>query len=164
MATNQNRIYKRVLANGDTRWDARAYFVDPVPKKISQPRKTFKTRKEAKSWLAEQRVGIDRGTIVVRNVKTVAELMTFWLENHIKHHVSAKTYVGYEGTVRLHINPKLGVIPVQQLTSAHIQTFFTEKIKEGCGTRTVRLCHLNLSQALDLAVDNKWVPRNVADV
>src|SRR5438046_2109666 len=76
------------------------------------------------------------------------------INNHAKHHVSATTWCGYEINVRVHIVPKLGTVPVQQLAPAHIQRFFSDKIEEGCGPRTLQLSHLHISQALDLAVGN----------
>jgi integrase len=136
---------------------------DPITGKRRQYRKTFTTQKAAKSWLAQQKVDVDNGTVVVRDPRTMGELLDFWLHNHIKHHVSSTTFYGYEINVRVHITPKLGAIPVQQLTPAHIQRFFSDKIEDGCGARTLQLSHLHISQALDLAVGNGWVARNVAD-
>jgi integrase len=60
--------------------------------------------------------------------------------------------------------PKLGKIKIQTLMADRLQQFCTEKINEGCGKRTVELCQLHLSQALDQAVALGWVARNVADV
>lgn len=60
--------------------------------------------------------------------------------------------------------PLLGGMQIQKLTSARLQTFYSEKIDAGTGPRTVELCHLHISQALDQAVKLGWVARNVADV
>jgi len=90
--------------------------------------------------------------------------MEFWLDNYARHAVSAKTLHGYASTVRNHIIPGLGNIAIQKLTAAQVQEFCTHKIDGGCGPRTVELCHLHLSQALNEAVKLGWVARNVADL
>src|SRR5207248_2328575 len=56
-----------------------------------------------------------------------------------------------------------GSIRLQQLTPAQVQQFYANKRAEGCGTRTLQLCNLRLSQALKMALRLGLVSRNVTD-
>src|SRR5918912_334311 len=90
--------------------------------------------------------------------------MRYWLQEHARHHVRPKTYEDYERTIRVHIIPALGAVPVQKLTPDQIKTFYSAKLAAGWGKRTVELCHLRLSQALKMAVELGFVARNAAQL
>lgn len=160
----QGTIYKRELGNSRVRYDV--YYdlePDPTSGKRRQRKKVCQTKKEAVEFLNKQRADVANGTSVDRSTRTMRELMDFWLDNHVRHQVSAKTYHGYAATVHKHIIPALGNIHIQKLTPARLQQFYSSKIDDGCGPRTVELCHLHISQALDHAIKMGWVARNVAD-
>jgi len=161
----QGTIIKRELGDGKVRYDV--YYdlePDPVTGKRRQRKRVFPTKREAAAFLNEQRAAVAKETAVDRSTRTVRELMEFWLDNYARHRVSPKTFHGYADTIRKHIIPALGNIEIQKLTPARLQEYCTQKVDEGCGPRTVELCHLNISQALDEAVKLGWVARNVADV
>jgi integrase len=159
----QGSIKKRHLAGGRVRWDVVVDLGnDPVTGKRRQRKKTFMTKREAQAGLAGWLAEIDKGTVVERSAQTLGDLMTFWLRTH-RPNVRAKTYAGYEDTVRLHILPTLGAVRVQKLTPSMLQGFYNDKLAAGCGARTLRLCHIHISQALNLAVKQGLVARNVAD-
>jgi integrase len=94
----------------------------------------------------------------------VGELLDYWLQTYARHHVRPKSYEDYERTIRVHLKPGLGAIPVQKLKPEHLQTFYSDKLNAGCGKRTVELCHMRLSQALKMAMELGLVARNVAQV
>ncbi len=157
-------IRKRQVEGG-TRYDVVVDLgIDPVTGKRRQRKKTYTTRKEAQASLTAWLADIDKGVAVDRSAQSLADLLAFWLDNYARHRVSARTYYGYAATVRRHIVPTLGAVPIQKLTPARVQSFYTEKMNAGCGVRTVELCHLHISQALDEAVKLGWVSRNVTDV
>jgi integrase len=137
---------------------------DPVTNKRRQRTKTFKTKKEAQAYLAAWRVEIDRGVAVDRSQQTVAQMMEYWLQTHVRPRLRAKTVYDYEQTITKHILPALGPIAVQKLGPDVLQQFYSDKLAAGCGVRTIRLCHLHLSQALKQAVRLGLVARNVADL
>ena len=83
---------------------------------------------------------------------------------HARPRLRAKTVFDYENTIRNHILPALGAVPIQKLTADRLLTFYTDKLASGVGPRTIRLCHLHLRQALDQATKLGLVPRNVADL
>lgn len=157
-------IRKRQLENGSVRYDA---VVDMGPDtatgKRRQRKKTYSTKKEAQAALAVWLAEIDKGTAVDRSAHTLGDVLEFWLDTYARHRVSARTLDGYERTIRQHILPTLGGIEIQKLTPARLQAFYSECIDGGCGMRTVELCHLHISQALEQAVKLGWVARNATD-
>ncbi len=138
--------------------------VDPVTGKRRQRSKSFKTKKEAQAALTQWLSDIDRGVVVDRSRQTVAQMMAYWLETYARPTVRPTTYQCYEQTIRTHIVPALGTVPVQKLTPAHLETFYAEERAAGCGERTLEVCHLRLSQALDQALRQGLVARNVTRV
>lgn len=121
---------------------------------------TFRTKKEAEK---EERDAIsqrDRGTTVDPSKVTVAEILTEWLRTK-KTEVRPQTVAGYEITIRRHIVPALGSIAVQKLTAARLQRQYSDWLDQGVGVRTVRNCHMRLSQALDQAVRHNIVASNI---
>jgi len=157
-------IRKRQLEDGSVRYDAVVDMgSDTSTGKRRQRKKTYSTKKEAQAGLAAWLAEIDKGTAVDRLAHTLGDVMEFWLDTHARHRVSARTLDGYARTIRQHILPTLGRVEIQKLTPARLQAFYSERIDAGCGPRTVELCHLHISQALDQAVKLGWVSRNVAD-
>ena len=137
---------------------------DPVTGRRRQRSKSFKTKRAAQSALATMLADIDKGTAVDRSRQTVAQMMQYWLDTYARHRCAAKTVDDYERTIRVHIIPALGAIQAQKLTPDVLQKFYGDKLAAGCGPRTVELCHLRLSQALDQSVKLGLLTRNVADL
>jgi integrase len=121
---------------------------------------TYRTKKEAE---AAERKALDqreRGTLLDPASTTVAELLTSWLATKAGE-VTPQTVAGYEIAVRVHLIPALGSVKVQKLTAARVQAQYDAWRDEGMGARTLRVCHLRLSQALDQAVRFHLVQTNV---
>jgi integrase len=137
---------------------------DPVTGRRRQRSKSFKTKRAAQAALATMLADIDKGTAVDRSRQTVAQMMQYWLDTYARHRCAAKTVDDYERTIRVHIIPALGAIQAQKLTPDVLQKFYGDKLAAGCGPRTVELCHLRLSQALDQSVKLGLLRRNVADL
>lgn len=157
-------ITKRVLDDGSSRYDVIVDLgIDPITGKRRQRKKTFTAKKAAQAALTAWQAEIDNGTAVDCSRQTVAELLRFWLETYAHYNVRPATLDGYEYTIVQHIIPILGSVPIQKLTPDQLQCFYSTKLAAGCGARTVQLCHLRLSQALDYALKLGLVARNVAD-
>ena len=137
---------------------------DPVTGRRRQRSKSFKTKRAAQAALATMLADIDKGTAVDRSRQTVAQMMQYWLDTYARHRCAAKTVDDYERTIRVHIIPALGAIQAQKLTPDVLQKFYGDKLAAGCGPRTVELCHLRLSQALDQSMKLGLLVRNVADL
>jgi integrase len=93
---------------------------------------------------------------------TIADYLTWWLENVIKPTRRPKTYRTYEQQVRLHLIPALGRVELAKLTRQHVQTLLRQKQESGLSNRSVQIIHAVLRHALEEAVLSELIARNVA--
>ena len=135
---------------------------DPDTGRRKQQRKTFRTVKEAKAWLAQHQADEARGRGVARSRQTVASVMREWLDMHAAK-VRPTTLDQYRRTVDLHIIPQIGALEVQQLTPKRIQQHYAALLKAGIGPRAVRFAHERLRQALTQARRLRIIVYNPAD-
>ena len=86
------------------------------------------------------------------------------------------TYLTYHGYIENHIKPQLGKIPLNDLTTLHLQQFYKKLLAEGrverieaqkqpkgLSAKTVRNIHQIISSALKLAIEQRLIARNPAD-
>ena len=66
-----------------------------------------RTKADVRKALEEARRQHDEGTLITARPPTVSQFLDAWLAS-VKGNVRHKTYESYEGTVRLHINPRIG--------------------------------------------------------
>lgn len=62
-----------------------------------------------------------QGKLVAKSGTTVEQWMTNWLENYKRLEIERPTYISYEGSIRNHIIPVIGSIPIQKLTTGDVQ-------------------------------------------
>jgi hypothetical protein len=92
---------------------------------------------------------------------TVADLVKAYLATR-RHEVSPKTYRSEEACASLHIIPALGRIKQHELTVAHVRAFLASLAHEGLAANTIKHIRGTLARALDQAVVDDVLPRNVA--
>ena len=172
-ANGEGNIRKRK----DGRWEGR-YTVghDPETGKAIIKNVLGKTQAEVKERLKkaiEENVGIDYGR--AKNY-TVGNWLEVWYENYAKIKMRPSTYLTYHGYIENHIKPQLGKIPLNDLTTLHLQQFYkkllaegrverieSQKQPKGLSTKTVLNIHQIISSALKLAVEQRLIARNPAD-
>ena len=145
----------------DGRWMAR-YTVHTA--KVPKRRHVYgKTRKEAADKLA--RVLSDRieGIVYDDENITVGEYLDAWLKCSVRGSVRQSTYDRDAYTIEKHIKPALGRIRLKNLSSAHVQGFYRDRLDYGLSGSTVHKIHTILHKALARAVAWQMVPRNVTD-
>jgi integrase len=144
----------------DNRWETRLYV---TARDGSRQRVSIygRTRGEVQQKLHEAQEEHERGALPVGPSPTVAAFLTQWLEA-ARATVRPKTYVSYEGTVRLHLVPHLGRLQLRKLTPAQVQNVLTLKSEAGLSARSVRYVLLVLRIALGQAERWGLVSRNVA--
>ncbi len=143
---------------------------DPATGKLK--RKSFygKTRKEVADKMAQALQEVRNGTYIEPAQTTFGEWLDKWLTGYKKGQLKPTTYQGYETLINVHIKPALGKIPMAKLQAHMIQSFYNEKLsagradgKGGLSTRMVRYLHAVIRQALQQAVKEGLLARNVAD-
>jgi len=172
-ANGEGNIRKRK----DGRWEGR-YTVghNPETGKAIIKNVLGKTQAEVKEKLKraiEENVGIDYGR--AKNY-TVGNWLEVWYENYAKIKMRPSTYLTYHGYIENHIKPQLGKIPLNDLTTLHLQQFYKKLLAEGrverieaqkqpkgLSAKTVRNIHQIISSALKLANEQRLIARNPAD-
>lgn len=129
-----------------------------------------KTRKEVQVKLNDALHNKRAGTFVEPNKVTFNEFLDYWLNEHKKPCLRSTTWDSYETMVRVHIKPSLGSIKLKDLRPDQLQRMYNEKLqsgrvdgKGGLSRRTVRYIHTVIHDALDQAVKNGLVARNVSE-
>ena len=172
-ANGEGNIRKRK----DGRWEGR-YTVghDPETGKAIIKNVLGKTQAEVKEKLKkaiEENVGIDYGR--AKNY-TVGSWLEVWMENYAKIKLRPSTFKTSQGFLKNHIKPQLGKIPLNDLTTLHLQQFYKKLLAEGrverieaqkqpkgLSAKTVRNIHQIISSALKLAIEQRLIARNPAD-
>ena len=154
-ANGEGSIYQR---KEDKKWVA-SVTLDGGKRKVFYG----KTRKEAHDKLQKALQEQKQGKLVATQTQTVEQYLTYWLMIH-KKNVRPRTHERYEEIVRLHLVPTLGKIRLDKLTPHHLEMLYTNKLESGLSGTTVAAIHNFLHTALDGAVRQETLSRNVCDL
>ena len=107
---------------------------------------------------------------------TVGEWMEVWFEDYAKVKVRPSSHQTYRGYIDNHINPNIGDIPLEKLTSLDLQKLYKKLLTKGrvdrleakgqpkgLSAKTVRNIHQILSSALKLAQEQRIILANPAE-
>lgn len=86
---------------------------------------------------------------------TVAEWLDHWLEQVVLPEREPTTYGLYEVSVRLHLKPYVGGIPLRELETEHVQRMMAELRKRDVGLRTRQVALARLRTALNVALKRR---------
>lgn len=128
-------------------------------------RKTLygKTRAEVAAKLAKALSNREDGLVFDDRGLVLREYLNCWLKYSVRDTVRPSTYERHEQLVGLHIAPALGQLKLKGLTPAHVRWFYREKLESGLSGATVHKMHVVLHKALDQAVRDGLIPRNVTE-
>ena len=130
-----------------------------------QVTRTFKTKKEATSWLVQTRNEVTGNAYVRKTKLTVKEFLDSWIDGREK--IRSNTREGYRSDLKP-VTDKYGHLPLQDLTSQMLialkQEMRTTGGRKGQGRspRTVQLMLTLLGSALEAAKEANLVKTNVA--
>ncbi len=144
---------------------------DPVTgKRRQQWQSGFRTRKDAERSLTETLARLERGTFVDHSRETVADFLNEWLVAIEARGLRPATLSSYRMLAGKHLIPRLGAIPLQKLSAAHLNAAYADMLasgrrdgRGGLSPRTVRYTHSVARKALADAVRWNRLVRNVAD-
>ena len=120
-----------------------------------------KTREEVRQKLAKAMADRDGGLVFDTGSLMVGEYLELWLKDSVRGTVRQSTYEAYEYVTYPHIIPALGRVKLKSLTPTHVRSFYRDRLDSGLSGATVRKMHIVLQKALDQAVSDGLVPRNV---
>jgi integrase len=128
-----------------------------------------RTSEECSARLNDLRVQISRegGTEAVKRqapkAMTVETYLEQWLNSRsVTSRLKPKTQTGYRSIVKASIVPHLGDIPLRQLTPQHVERMLDELEHQKKAPDTIRIARAVLRKALNEALKNDLVHRNVA--
>ncbi len=143
------------------RWLVRVFLArDAGNRRRYASRVVYGSRRDADAALLELLQQKGGGSLVPKSRLTVAELTNEWIE-HKRRDVTERTLAGYEYVLRRYVTPHIGHRRITDVTLRDVDRLYGQMLDGGLGgaerplsTRTVRLTHAALSQALSQAV--KW--------
>lgn len=122
---------------------------------------TGKTRAEAVRKLKKLQREFDDGLPAPDMKMTVAQLLTLWHDDVLRHQVAPSAALSYWTVAKHHIVPTLGSKKLVNLTSADIDRLLSAKLDSGLSVSTVRRIRSVLGQAIDQGIRWGSVNRNV---
>jgi integrase len=123
------------------------------------------TAAEIQHALLKARADHAQGIPVPPSRQTVEQFLQDWLENSVKPSVRPSTYRSYEQTIRNHLIPELGRLPLCKLEPQNVRVMLNRKLAQGgLSARSVAYLRVVLRAGLNQA--RKWnlVARNVAEL
>jgi integrase len=141
-------IYQR---KRDGRWTGELRLRDGTRKYVYAP-KDENTKAAARLALKEAQRKYERGELVKANKQRVSDYLEYWLSVH-KLTIREITYRQYVSMARVQIIPRLGTIPLQKLSSAHLQRFVSDLVNAGLASSYIHLIYDTLHAALKDALE-----------
>jgi len=145
------------------KWSYRYSVKDPITKRMKQVRISgFRTKEEAKADRIRREYEAKEGKYVSKSKETVSDLLNAWFKNRQDlREGKFATLNNYRQMLDFYILPKLGDIPIQDITSDQLEGFFRELVKSGgkknspLSHGTYKSCANVLSMGLNYAVSKK---------
>ncbi len=130
-----------------------------------------KSRKEAAAKKVAWEDEFKKGVLPTKTKMTLNQWLDTWLDTYKKDSVRQNTYEGYQRVVTGHLKPSIGSIILKDLRPEQVQKMINQKLAVGnintagpLGPRQVEYIYTVLHMALEQAVKNQLVARNVCDV
>lgn len=152
-------VYARKNKDGKIIGYRGSYFTPDGKRRYISGRTKTETERALRKATAERDGGLvfDAGTIAL------GQYLDRWLKNSVQNTVRRSTYIRYEGLVRNHIKPSIGRIKLKGLTPTHVRSLYREKLDSGLSPRSVNYIHVTLHKALEQAILDGLIPRNVTE-
>jgi integrase len=129
----------------------------------------FRTRKEAQTALNEALAELQRGSFVRPRRITFGSYLADWLAGMAISGRRPSTIAGYGRLIRIHVEPELGDIPIQDVTAVDLDRLYAGLAAVGSpagwgplSNRSIRYVHTVIGKALHDAERKGLVARNVA--
>jgi hypothetical protein len=99
---------------------------------VEQFRGGFPTKREAEHALQELTTSLRGGTYVERSNVTLGEyLRGEWLEATAPPRVKYETWDDRRRSLEVHVIPRIGGIPIQDLNAAHVNKLYSDLLRDG---------------------------------
>jgi integrase len=122
-----------------------------------------KTRQEVAEKIAKALNDLANGVYVDPAKTTLKDWLNTWLWEYKKQTLRPSTFKDYLCYIERHINPAIGHYKLKDLRPEHLQALYNAKYQEGLSISTIKQIHTVLHSALDQALKNGLVNRNVSE-
>lgn len=145
----------------DGRWSAQVYVTDATGRRARRTlyADTRKEVEEKRDLLLEAQA---RDEPIAPSTLTVAVYLREWLETMVRPRVRPTTFANYEWYVEKYLGPDLGAKPLGGLSARQVRVYLDSLRQRGVGDRSVQYVHSTLRAALEDAVREELLPKNVA--
>ncbi len=157
-ANGEGTIFRR----GDGRWVVECYVLEAVTGRRVRRTVYAKTAAEAENTLVELRRQATQGTPSAPSGLTVAAYLAEWLDQVVAVRVRPNTLAHYRYNVDKYLVPALGARRLGRLSAREVRALLDTLRSQGAGARTIQYVHATLRAALEDAVREEMLPRNVA--
>lgn len=156
-ANGEGSIFRRK----DGRWSGQAYVL--LPSGGRSRRVVYgKTRAEVHQKVTALVRQSHQGVVAPNGQIKLGDYLHEWLEDTARRHLRPRTFQNYELMVRLHLVPTLGQRRLDRITAADVRGLLNAKSDSGLSASTVKHIHAVLRVALEQAVRDDILVRNVA--
>lgn len=155
----EGSIYQR---SSDGRWLGAVTIGQDGTGRVVRKVVSAKTRSEVVRKLKALQRQLDDGLPAPDTKMTVAQLLTRWHDDVLRHQVAPSAVVSYWTVAKHHIIPALGSKKLVNLNTADIDRLLSAKLDSGLSVSTVRRIRSVLGQAIDQGIRWGNVNRNVA--
>jgi integrase len=124
----------------------------------------YRTKREAERALADIVASLGQGTYVEPHRRTLGSYLTDeWLPS-VQGSVKANTLDAYKRSIERHVLPRLGNIPLLQLTPIELNRMYSDlaELSRPLAPKSIRNVHAILHKALTDAAEWNLIPRNPA--
>jgi integrase len=146
----------------DGRWMAQVFVTESVTGRRVRRAVYGKTEDEVETKLRELRDRESQGAPIAPAALTLERYLREWLSQIVSVRVRANTLAHYKFQVDKYLAPDLGKKSLGRLTAREVRMYLEQLRKRGAGPRTVQYVHATLRAALEDAVREEIIPRNVA--
>lgn len=145
-------------------WEAQVNLgKDPATGKPKRIAIYGSSQAECRNKLIETLNSIRNQTFVEPSKITLSSWLDTWMKEYKKQSIRPTTYASYEWIIKKYITKSLGQALLKDLQPHQIQKFYNEKSESGLSPRTVKYIHVLLHEALDQAIKNNLIVRNVTE-
>jgi integrase len=155
----------QIIRRGPSTWLVRIYLGrDPETRKRSYIGKSIQGGlRAAQAHLNRMLADRDLGRNIRSSRQTLDQYLDHWLSICAQPRLRAKSFRDYTGLLARYVRPRLGARPLGELTSAEIQTLYSELLNRPLSARTIRYTHAVLFSALRQAVRWRLLLSNPAE-
>ena len=134
----------------------------PPDEQGRRPKRRAKTQREAQEKLRQMERDREQGLNLTAKQPTVAQFAETWLEQVKRRTVKASTHESYHYVLDHYVLPHIGAVRLDKLTTPRVQKLINDLDDGGYQPETIWNAYRRLRSMLDVAVQYRLVPYNVA--